>query len=129
MDFKQYKTLRIVIAFILGAMMSQAIILDNFFLAVFSVAFAMTIILIARRQVKEVIADERDYQIAGKAARYAMSAFSVVSVFVMFFLIFWPQQNPVYDAIANTLAYSVCSLLLLNSAIFIFLNKHHEKQD
>jgi len=128
MNLKQYKTLRVIIAAVLGVIISQAIIFNNYLLVIFSVASAMLISLIDRRQVKEIIADERDYQIAGKAARYAMSIFSIAAVFAMFFFLFQKETNPVYEAISFTLAYSVCGLLLFNSGIFYYFDKY-EKQD
>jgi uncharacterized membrane protein len=128
LNFKQYKILRIIVAFSLGVIISQAVIFNNYLLVIFFVAMAMVIILVARKQVKEILADERDYQIAGKAARYAMTIFSIAAVVVMFFFVFQGETNPVYQAIGFTLSYSVCGLLLLNSAIFYYFNKY-EKQD
>jgi uncharacterized membrane protein len=123
MDNKQFKIFRVILAMILAIIISQSIILENFVLAIFAMLVAIVLMIFVRRKVKDVLADERDYKIAGNAARYAMTTFSAVAVGFMFFFMS-QKQNPVYEAIGLTLAYSVCGLMLVYSLIFIYLRKY-----
>lgn len=126
MTYKNFRAIRVVISFFLAMIMAQAVIFSNYILAVFAIATAVAVIFIARKKVDEVLSDERDLQIAGKAARLSMSIFSVIGAVSTFILLAQRQTNPLYDAVGSTLAYSVCSLLLLYSAIFIYYGKYEK---
>ncbi|MFA4872637.1 MAG: DUF2178 domain-containing protein [Patescibacteria group bacterium] len=123
MTYQRYKFAKIIVAMILAAVISQAIIIDNYPLAAASVAIAAGLMMMFRRQVKEVIADERDYQIAGKAARYAMVIFAVMASIATFILIALREGHPLFEVIGYVLAYATCFILLVYSIIFNYLNK------
>ena len=76
-----------------------------------------------RQRVKEITADERDYRIGGKAALIAMQVFSWIAVIIMFIFYSMKDVNPIYQAIALTLSYSVCFLLLFYSLVFKYYYK------
>jgi uncharacterized membrane protein len=124
MNQKNFKTFRVILAMILAIIISQSIILDNYVLASFAMIVAIVLMLFVRKKVKDVLADERDYKIAGNSARYAMTAYSAVAVGFMFFFMSQDKINPVYEAIGSTLAYSVCGLMLVYSLIFLYLQKY-----
>jgi uncharacterized membrane protein len=104
---------------------AQAIIFNNYVLAIVAVVGALTIILAARKKVEGVLVDERIIVIGGKSARMALSIFSVTVAGLAFVLMFSKGLNPAYEVVGSVLAYSVCILLLLYS----FLFKYYEKQD
>lgn len=81
------------------------------------------ILILLRRKVKEVIADERDYATAGKSASWAIQIYSWISVVSMFVLYTLRDLNPAYEPIAMTLAFSTCLLMLIYSLLFKFQNK------
>jgi uncharacterized membrane protein len=112
-----------VLAVLLAMSISQSIIYKNFLYPVVATAIAIIILSILKKRVDGVVADERDYNVAGNSARYAMTIFSFVAVFAMFFFLAFEETNPFYEAIAMTLAYSVCFLMILYSLIFRFYNK------
>lgn len=125
MTYKKFKAVKTVIAMLLAAVIAQAVIFSNYYLAAAAVLTALAIIFVARKKVNEVVADERDYQIAGKAARISMSAFSAIGAIITFVLMAQREANPLYEIIGSTLAYSVCFLLLLYSVLF----SYYAKQD
>ncbi|MFZ5391897.1 MAG: DUF2178 domain-containing protein [Patescibacteria group bacterium] len=120
---KTYLWARVIVAAGLGIVISQAVIFGNLILALVSMIVAWIILFYLRSKVKAVLADERDYEIGGTAARWAIQIFSIVAV--VFILIFYTQRgvNPAYEAIAVTLSYSVCFLMVLYSLIFKFYNR------
>jgi uncharacterized membrane protein len=88
------------------------------------IAFAMMIHFYMRGKLKdEILADERDYEIGGKSARWAIQIFSIFAVIIMIVLYAKRDINPSYLPIASTLAYSTCFLMLLYSFIFRYFQK------
>jgi uncharacterized membrane protein len=125
MTQNKFKLIRIITAFFLAAIMAQAIIFSNYILALIAIVGAVTIIFASRKKVEGVLADERDLEIGGKSARMALSIFSIFGAATTFVLMFSRNINPVYEVVGSVLAYAVCGLLLLYSALF----KYYEKQN
>ena len=125
MTSKTFVVIRMLTAFFLAAVMAQAIIQNNYVLAIVAVVGAVVIVMISKKKVKGVIVDERVSLIDGKAARASMSIFSVVGAGLMFVLMIFRETNQNYYIIASVLAYSICALLLLYSIMF----KYYEKQN
>lgn len=121
LTLKKYNAIRLILVILLAFMFSQAIIYKNFFLPVILLALSSLLLIYLRKQVKEVIADERDYEIARRAAFIAMQVYSWIAVVLMF--LFYALPDTSYQPIAMTLAISVCGLMLLQSFIFRFLNR------
>ncbi|MDO8468655.1 MAG: DUF2178 domain-containing protein [Candidatus Peribacter sp.] len=118
MTLKQYTTFRIIIAVLLAAFIASSVVRHDYFWPVVAMVLAMLILFVLRSRVKEVLADERDYALGGKAARWAMQIFSLVAVIVMFIFLNLGESDPQQTVVAHVLAYSVCALMLLYSALF-----------
>ena len=123
MTLKQYQWLRLTIAVILGITFSQAIIFKNYLFPIVALTLAFLILILAKKKVKGVIADERDYAVGGKAALLAMQVYSWLAVIAMFILYVKRDLNPAYEPIALTLAYSTCLLMIGYGLIFRYYNK------
>lgn len=128
MTLKTFKRLQIGIAIIIAITIGQSIIRNNYIIPLVIVILGTLVMLFARRYVKEIIADERDYLNAGRAATLSLQIYAWVAVIVMF--IFYSQRasNIAYDAIGQTLAYSTCFLMLLYSILFRYFNKMTPKK-
>lgn len=129
MTYNQFKRIRIIMAAVMAMIVSFAINLQSWIFATIAVLLAvllsMIVIFSAKKQVKDVLADERDYYIAGKAARYALSAFCVLGAILSFyFMVINKSANA--EAIGSVLAYSVCGLMLLNSVIVIYFQRNEK---
>lgn len=118
MTLSQYKKVRLATAFVTAIVFSQSIIFHNFMIPVAVLAASSLMLFYLRKKVKGVIADERDYVIAGKSALLAIQLFSTAAVIVMFFFYSLRGTESYYEPIALTLAISVCALMLIYSAIF-----------
>lgn len=123
MNLKSYKAWRLLVTIFLAMTISVSISMKNFFVPVVAVIIASLILLQLRKKVKEVLADERDMEIGGKAAMLAIRIFGWISIFPIFALYAFRDRNPSYEPIGMTLAFSVCILMLLYSAIFRFYHK------
>jgi len=123
MTLKQYQVLRMAVAVILGVIFSQTIIFQNYLVPIVAVTVAMLVLILAKKKVKGVIADERDYAVGGKAALLTIQIYSWIAVVIMFFLYTKRELYPSYEAIAITLAYSTCLLMIGYGLIFRYYNK------
>ncbi len=123
MTFKKYQKIKLFITVVIAVIFSQAIIYNNYLIPLATLVVASLVLIWLRRQVKEVIADERDYVNAGKSASWAIQIYSWIAVVAMFILYSFKNLNPAYEPIAMTLAFSTCLLMFVYSLIFKFQNK------
>jgi uncharacterized membrane protein len=127
MNYNQFKKIRVIVAALTAVVMSFAVVLQSWPLAIADVLISMAVMLVAKSQVKNVIADERDYYIAGKAARYTQAIVCIMGAILTFYFMAL-SKNPAAEAIGSVLGFCVCSVLMLNSIIVIYLERH-EKQN
>lgn len=123
MTLKKYQKIKLFITVVIAVIFSQAIIYNNYLIPLATLVVASLVLIWLRRQVKEVIADERDYVNAGKSASWAIQIYSWIAVVAMFILYSFKNLNPAYEPIAMTLAFSTCLLMFVYSLIFKFQNK------
>ncbi len=123
MTLKKYQQIKLIITVVIAVIFSQAILYQNYLIPLTTLVVSSLVLIWLRRQVKEVIADERDYISAGKSASLAIQIYSWVAVVAMFILYSFKNLNPAYEPIALTLAYSTCTLMILYSFIFKFQNR------
>lgn len=120
---KQYQKIKLGAVIILAMVFSQSIVYKNFFIPVALLVVGSLVLLYLRKQVKEVIVDERDKVSGGKAAILAIQIYAWMAVIAMFLLYSLADLNPYYNSIAMTLAFSTTILMLLYSVIFNYYNK------
>jgi len=123
MTLKKFKIIKLLIVAILAALIGAAVVRGNFFIPLVGLTVAILALLYLRGRVSEIIADERDYEVGGKAARWAIEIYGwIATIFILFF---YAQKsvNPAYEAIGATLAYSVCFLLIFYSLLFRYFEK------
>ena len=123
MTLKKYQKIKLAITVVLAIIFSQSIIYKNYLIPLATLIIASLGLIWLRRQVKEVVADERDYALAGKSASWAIQIYSWIAVVAMFVLYAFKDLNPAYEPIAMTLAFSTCLLMFVYSFIFNFHNK------
>ena len=123
LTLKQYNTIRLIIIVMLSVSIGNMIALKNFFIPVILVVISSLLLMYLRKKVKGVLADERDYELGGKAALLAMQVYSWIAVVAMFAFLAFSYINPFYELIAMTLAFSTCILMLLYAVIFRYYEK------
>jgi uncharacterized membrane protein len=128
MTQKQFSLVRIIIAIIIAVAVSYSVSVNNYYLPIAIILVGMVSLYLIKKRVKDVIADERDYKVAGDSARYAVTTYSLLACLAFFVLYALRDLNPYYETIALTLAYSVCFLILLNGLIFRFNSRARTKK-
>ncbi len=123
MTLKKYQKIKMALTIIMAILFSQFFFGRNFIWPVITLISGSSILILLRSRVKEVIADERDYALAGKSASWAIQIYSWIAVVAMFILYASKNLNPAYEPIALTLAYSTCLLMFIYSLIFKFQSR------
>ncbi len=121
MTTKKYLSVRIIAVIIVAALTSYAITIHNYFLPIPVILAWAAFLYIIRRKVTDVIADERDYKIAGQAARYTLTAFSMIGIITIFILLSYGENSRQY-VLGNILASTICLVMLTNAFIFKWLS-------
>ncbi len=123
MKRKTFKTILFGVSFLLAGSFSYGFVAGNYVLPAAALAVAVLVIAASRRQVSEVMNDERDLQAMGNASRWAIAFYTIPGAAVSAVLMALRRQDPVFEIIGSTIAYSVCVLLLLQVAFFKFFEK------
>jgi uncharacterized membrane protein len=125
MNKKQYKSCRIAIVIALSLAISVSISVQNYYLPILFVLTAMAGMYYCRKQLvtEEVMADERDYKVAGDAARYTITIYGTLGAVSMFVMMGISQGEGLLYDLSQFVAYSVCFIMLLNAFMFKYLSK------
>jgi len=124
-----YTICRLAIVILLSGTISLSINLENYWLPLILTVTAVAALLQCKKEYakKHVIADERDYKIAGDAARYSIYAFAWIGTIGTFALMAFSHKEGMLYLLSQYFAFSVCGLLLLNSVLFAYLNRRQDK--
>ena len=123
MNQKNYQKWRMGIVFVLAIAISQSITMGNYIIPIMLMVVASLALWYLRSLVKEVLVDERDYALGGKAALLSIQVFGWFAVILMFALYSQRKINPSYETIASTLSYSTMFLFLIYTLVFHYYNK------
>lgn len=123
MELKTFKIIKIISAVVLGVAFSRAFILGEFVIPIVLAIIIPPILFLLSKKVKGVIADERDYETMGRASYLSMKIYSWLAVVMIVALYAFKDSNPAFEAVAFSLAFSTCFLIILSSLIFEYHNK------
>jgi uncharacterized membrane protein len=125
MTKRAFSIYRIIAVAIVSVIVSVSINLGNWYLPVISIIASWLFLYAIRRKVDEVLADERDYMIAGKASSHAIRIYALASVIIGMILYSIGSREGILFSMATTLLYSACFLMLLYAVLF----KIYERKD
>lgn len=128
MTLQQFNAARLIIALIVAAVVGQAVVQNKYMLAMAALFIAIILMRLFKRRVTEVIEDERDHEIAGRAALIAMKTFAICGSIVTLVLLSLRQNYPAYEAAGSVLAYATCAILLLYSFVYNYLVKRPDEK-
>lgn len=118
MSTQQYRWIKLGVVFLLALTVSQSLVIHNYIIPLVALVISWLVLLVARRKVRDVVADERDYVNAGKSALVAMQVYSWIAVVVLIVLYALRDSNPLFEPIGMTLAFSVCGLMVIYALLF-----------
>jgi len=118
MTKRKFFVCKIIAGIAVGSVVGASVSMGNWQVPVILVTACFAILLALRRKVEGVVADERDYNIAGKASYLAIMVYSFIAVISGIILFVLGQEGSQFKAIGNTLLYSACFLALFYSVLF-----------
>lgn len=122
MTKKQYLICRLLVSFFTALLVASAVTLGNYIMPLLIIIAGMTILYTCRKKVQDVLADERDYKIAGQASRYVLNAYCLVGAIITIVVFATSRDNSALMLLANFLAYSICLIMIINSFLFKWLS-------
>ena len=125
MSAKTYTFISRVVVVALAAFIAFSIILGMpVFVPIIGVVVALLLIRLCRRFTKEIMVDERLQTAGEKAAAISYRVFSIIMAALgLGFLTMKQILPPEFSIIGQTLAYSVCALMLLYMAFYYYYEK------
>ncbi|MDD5290772.1 MAG: DUF2178 domain-containing protein [Patescibacteria group bacterium] len=124
MSKKAFLVVRIITVITLSILVGVSINLGNYVLPVVAIITASFLLYFFKGKVKEVMADERDYEIAGRAGRNAMTIYSLIMAIIGTVLMALSKTYPELESPALIVLYSVCFLVLLYSILFKIYSRY-----
>jgi uncharacterized membrane protein len=126
MNKKTFFTIKIATASFLAAIVAVSVNYGNWYLPVLAIIAAFVLLYFTKTKVKGVVADERDYKIAGQASYLAMTSYTIVATITGLIVYISGRENPVIFAVGNVLLYSVLFLMLTYAILFkIYAKRSH----
>jgi uncharacterized membrane protein len=114
MSYKTFTVIKFLVVIIMAALIGWAVANGNYLIPIPAVIAALVILLLFRKGVKEVVADERVYSIAEKAAYLAFRIFGIAAAVIgATFVALGYKAVPELYPIGLTLAFAACGLVLI----------------
>ncbi len=122
MSYKTFRMLQAFIGMIVGVVFAVSISLEVWVIPVVVVIVAMIAMLVLRRMVKEVYADERTYSIAYKASRLTVATVGICLPVIGAVLLVLARHDlsSTRAQIGFTLEYVTCGLLIINYIAYYY---------
>jgi uncharacterized membrane protein len=96
------------------ALIGWSIATENAVVPIPTVLGAVVLLYLLRRQVKDVVQDERNYRISEKASRFAIQVFAFITAITGITLTaVSTDDSPLFREVGLTLAFCACGLLVL----------------
>lgn len=114
MSRRWFRLLGAVITLTVVALIGWSIATENAVVPIPAAIVGLVLLYLLRRQVRDVVEDERNYKISEKASRFAMQVFAVVAAIsgVTLTALSTNDSTPLREA-GLTLAFCACGLLIL----------------
>lgn len=125
MTKKIYRILTLVVLLFLGSILAFATFRGLYLLPLISFPAAVIVLLLAKRFVRGVYEDERDYYLFRKASSWAFIIFSMVSAVVLniFLALGEKTGNSHFTVIGVTLSLALCFLMLVYFLAYLILRR------
>ena len=125
MEKKTYQTFRMLIGAFVGALVAAAVIMGNLLLALVTLVLGVLLSYFVKKNVYEIMGDERTALIANRASRMAMLSFLTIITVLGVVLLTLKNNFPEFMQAGYTLSYSACLLLLFYIGFYAYYDKKH----
>jgi uncharacterized membrane protein len=124
MSYKTFRMIQALNGLLLGGIMGVSLAIGNWIIPIAAVIISLSILMILRRRVKEVITDERNYTIAEKAARLTVQIVGIGMAIIGAILLGVSRSETTGLAQTGfTLLYATCALLVVNYFAYYYYSR------
>lgn len=123
MTKKQLQIAKALIFIAMVGVAAYAVVSEHYVWLLAGFLVAAMVLVMLRRRVTEVIADERDKHVAGQAALAAMYVFCFLAAIISLAAFAMRDINQTNETIALTLAYSACLVLIVYLIAYRLYNR------
>ena len=127
MKKKTFEKFRIIIVASLGVTIGVSVTQGYSVAVPIAIIVATVLINYLFHQVDEVVADERDYKVAGKSAIATINIVSITLVTIGATLTAVGVNYPEFSRIGHLFLYTVCFILVIKTVTFMFYQKRGDK--
>ena len=126
MNYKIYKLWRTIVVIIVVILVGWAVATNNALIPVPAVIAGIVIVLLLKRGMKEVVVDERIFSVADKAAMLVFRTFIILAGMIAATMLASNEgSHPALEQVGFTLAYSICTMLLIYYLAYIYYNRKY----
>ncbi len=124
MRYNTFRKWQAIMGMIIGGVTGVSLGLGNWIVPIITIVICISIMIVLRRRVKEIVADERTYAIAGKAARLTM-LIGVIGMAITgaILLIISRGESSELTKAGFALEYAACAWLVINYIAYYYYNK------
>ena len=124
MDIKRFRLLGIVVIVDMMALIGWSIATENHLIVIPVFIGGVILLRLLRRQVRDIVEDERSYRIGEKASRFTIQVFALLTAIAGIILVALSGSHCSYTKeIGLTLAFSACVLLILYMISYSYYNR------
>jgi uncharacterized membrane protein len=124
MIYKTYRFWKVLVVIVIAILVGWAVPSGNAFVPVPAAVAGMILLLFIRRGVKEVVVDERTYDIANRASRAAFQIVTPAMVLIGATLVALGYRDyPDIKPVGFALIYSACGFLLAYLLSYAYFNR------
>ena len=124
MDKKRFRSLGAVVIVGMMALIGWSIATENHLIVIPVFIGGVILLRLLRRQVRDIVEDERSYRIGEKASRFTIQVFALLAAIAGIILVALSGSNCSYTKeIGLTLAFSACALLILYMISYSYYNR------
>ena len=127
MKKKTFEKIRIIVVITLGITIGVSLSLKITFISPLAIVIAAFLINYLFRQVDEVVADERDYKLAGKAARTTLNIVGISLAALGTGLVAYGINDSYFYKLGHILLYIVSFILVTNIFTYLIYQKRGDK--
>jgi len=120
MTKKQFKIIKLIIVAALAIIMSLAVNYNIAFIPPLAIIVSAVLIKILYKRVKEITVDERDFLLAGKAARLTL-VFTILGLTILgSSLLAYSTTNPIFYRPGYLLLYITSTIMVVNIISYLY---------
>lgn len=113
-----FKTYRMLVTIVLAAVIAASVVAGNWYVPGIVILASAAFLLALKHRVRDIVEDERDRKIAGKAAMMSMTVYVILSAAIGTTLVALGRDNATLYAVGSVVLYGPTAFMMLYALLF-----------